>query len=307
MIKLAFVGDPHLDSTTPRSRIDDYRETSVGKLYKILDLCMNEGVTKVFFTGDMFHKFEKVDQPMSYMNTVIKALRNFKNNGIELYTVIGNHDLPHNSFLYFRNTPLYALIESGLINHLTTDIDTVEGVVVHGLDFTQINNIPQVSKNNTKNILVMHYATDNTIPGESIDRELLSDFDVVVTGHDHTYFGVDGVNPTMVRPGSMIRRNKDEVNRKIIIPIISVDNGIINIVEHELPIEPADKVFKNDVFYVRQDIETQQYGYDKVFTSEFFKSRVDGGLDEIIDNLPEQITEQSKDKIKRHLKSEGVL
>jgi DNA repair exonuclease SbcCD nuclease subunit len=93
MSRILFIGDPHLDSRTPLSRLDDYRVTTINKLDNLLTLAVRKKAKYVVMTGDMFHRS---DIPMSYLNEVLRMLKKFKAEGVEVYSLIGNHDLPHN-------------------------------------------------------------------------------------------------------------------------------------------------------------------------------------------------------------------
>ena len=48
-MKVIFVGDPHFDSVTPVSRLDDYRAVSLAKLNEILDIAIKNDVSQVIF------------------------------------------------------------------------------------------------------------------------------------------------------------------------------------------------------------------------------------------------------------------
>ena len=191
--RVIFVGDPHFDSRTPLSRADNHADTTINKLENLLQQAIEYYVGTIIFTGDFFNGN---DQTQIYLNRLIKTLNKFKDVGIDIYTIVGNHDLPHDKFEYFVNTPLYMLFTTGVIKHLDLlEIATSnKTVAIHGLDFTKRDNLQDLLDNIEHNykhnyhVLVMHYATNNTVPKDDIPMDNLHHFNMVVSGHDHTEY-----------------------------------------------------------------------------------------------------------------------
>ena len=89
--KLLVVGDCHIDSQTPSSRIDDFPQACLMKLQAIHDIAEQHKVTLVVFLGDMFHRKPGAPVSMSFMNDVQEVLGSFKDIGCFVYVVVGNH------------------------------------------------------------------------------------------------------------------------------------------------------------------------------------------------------------------------
>lgn len=245
-MSILLVGDLHLDSQSPISRIDNYRETTLNKLMGLYTLAVSNSASAVITAGDFFDKYYV---PISYLNEVMDILKKFKDSGITFYSLIGNHDLPHDNMKFFSTTPLSLLYKSELVHPLHPDKTTiVENTAVFGINFTEIDRVQEVSElansqRQLNKLLIMHYATDRTIPDESVERTQLSAFDFVLSGHDHTPYGLDGENPVMLRPGSLMRRTKDDYNiiRDSII-VYKLDGS--NVTELSLPnVQKADIIF----------------------------------------------------------------
>jgi len=304
-MKIAFVGDPHLDNQTPMSRSDDHRVVSIEKLNGLLGLCLKNKVSELIFTGDMFHRY---DVPTSYLIEVIVALTKFKDNGITVWSTIGNHDIPRDNMEYFHRTPLNLLFSAGVVHHLThLPIGNVE---IFGLDFTKtLNDLSEPLNDNSKKILVMHYATDATVAGNgSIDRKFLKDFDIVVSGHDHMYYPISGTNPIMLRPGSFVRRTKDAYNltRDIIVYMYDADTDIID--ELKLPnTKEAKLVFSSEVFNAQSIFNQPLIDFGEAF-SKLYEEQNMTSLYDIVEYLYEhsRITEYAEKEINKYLKSIGV-
>lgn len=303
-MKLLFFGDPHFDSQTPVSRIDDYREASLKKLKDILKLSVSNKVKHVITTGDFFDKYEV---SFSYLNDIVSILKKFEQHGVEVWSLIGNHDLPYNNMSYFKNTPLNLLFESGLVKHIDGP-NVIENVMVYGIDFTKADDIKTFKPgNDTTNILIMHYATENTVPGESIDIELLKPFDIVISGHDHMYYAPLNLNTgtTIFRPGSLLRRTKDEYNLTRDIKLVLFDLETKETEEISLPnVKPASEIFKNEVF-IESGINLYSNKYNDLFNQDYFEAEANN-IEEILKVLPATVLKESKEAVIKYLKMQGV-
>lgn len=306
-MKIAFIGDPHFDYSTPSSRLDDYKELTITKLHNLLNLAIENEVDKIFMTGDVFNK---VDQSLTYIHDLINALNKFKDNNIEIYAIWGNHDLRNNNLAISDKTPLSLLFKAGIMKYLPIEgIKLAYDTFIYGLDFTKIDEVDniKVAPENT-NILMMHYATDNTIPYESISREDLNKFDIVVSGHDHTYYEISGAKPIMLRPGSFTRRTRDVYNLQRDIIVYMFDCKTKDIQTHKLPgVRPAEEVFKHDVFLDKTDIYNfYSKSYDELFVEDFFTSESTDFKD-MVEELPATVFPESKKAIIEAAENQGII
>lgn len=85
--KFAFVGDMHLNSSTPKSRIDDYPQTMINKLDILRNAMIARGVKYVICGGDIFHKAK---QPSDFEYKVANEFLKFREAGIEVFSIFGN-------------------------------------------------------------------------------------------------------------------------------------------------------------------------------------------------------------------------
>lgn len=303
MSKIIFIGDPHFDDKTPLSRLDAYPETSLIKLNNVLQLAINKDVRDVIMLGDVFDKY---NVGFNYLNSLVDLLRKFADNNIRIHSIVGNHDLPYNNKKYFENTPLYTLFVSGVVSYLT-ELD-LGNTVIYGLDFGDaaviLDELKEkatiAGKEGKTTILSMHYALFNTIPGESLDINELRMFDIIAAGHDHKYYPIETVGNTQaLRPGSFIRRTKDDYNlvRDVIVYLVDTDNKQV-FEEKILSAKPANQVFKNEVFI---NISEKQNDFSKIFNQQFFEKSLIN-LDEMVEELPITITASTKNEIKQFIK-----
>lgn len=302
-MKILFVGDPHLDSRTPISRADDYAEASLNKLEKILAIAKTKQVDTVIFAGDMFDK-DRYDPPLSYMNKVLAVLGEYSRVGIRVYSVIGNHDLKHNKMEYFQNSPLNILFQADVVKHLVKEEQ--DNVALYGLDFTERDKIVDLVKDldpNKLNILTMHYATDNTIPYESIGRDELQGFHIVMSGHDHNYYphNTDSL-PIVLRPGSMIRRTKDKYNLERTPFVYYFDTETSELDMIPISDKRAENIFIAEVF--NPELGNMFGDINSLFNETYFKKEI-LSLEQLVEDLPISITQETRDKLREYFKSLG--
>lgn len=306
-MKIAFIGDPHFDYSTPISRLDNYKDVTLSKLNSILKVCLETKTTHFVMTGDIFNK---LDQSMTYMHDLISVFNEFKENGIIVYAIWGNHDLKNNNLNISDKTPLSLLFKTGVIQYLSIDgVDIGDTTKLYGLDFTKMDLVKDIKTNPDKlNLLTMHYATDNTVANESVKREDLTQFDIVVAGHDHMYYEPSGEKPVVLRPGSLVRRTKDAYNlvRKPIMYILDTETR--EVAEIEIPnVKEAKEVFKNEVFLGTEDLYNfYSKNYNNLFTDDFFSSETTdlGGL---IQELPDTVFKESKKAIIDEAIKAGII
>ena len=297
MPRFILVGDPHLDNRTPISRLDDYGELTIHKLNNLLKEALEQDITHIILSGDVFDKYQV---SFVYLNELIKVLNSFREKGITIYSVIGNHDLPYNSKRYFKQTPLSLLFEAGLIKHLVRE--EFDDVILYGIDFTEMDKIQEINeepKTEKKEILTMHYAVDNTIPYESIDGNNLTRFNVVLSGHDHNYYPAetkhseDGTITRILRPGSFTRRTKDAYNLTRPIVYYTYDSDT-DIVEYRTlrDVRPSKEVFKNEV--INSSVSSfDSSTFSQVFNEAYFKKEA-LAFEDLIKDLPIDITSETK-------------
>lgn len=123
------VGDNHLDSKTPVSRIDNYMETGLMELKETLDIAQAANVDYYILLGDVFNRIEVGGE---CRNRALETL--CSNNGMpwgfEKYVIVGNHDIAHN-FHNLDKSALQTLISAGALKCE----DEIPGLPVRFLHF----------------------------------------------------------------------------------------------------------------------------------------------------------------------------
>lgn len=249
--KLRFlnIGDPHFYHSAPACRIDDYPNTCLNKLNSIFDYCDEQEIDFIIINGDFFNK---VNIPFVYLNTIIEKISEFKkiykskyNRDYHIFTIIGNHDLPYENFNYLNRSPLYTLIQLGIIEHL--DLLEIKDnsnnfIYIKGFDYSIIpttlddyinKNINTFTSNNNFNssiyntskinrlnntVCVLHEFFDLTLQTDNLTKRQADElgYSLYLMGHDHLYYKPFVTKKyTVLRSGSLLRNSshKEQIER----------------------------------------------------------------------------------------------
>lgn len=255
------IGDVHLSGQRPSCRVDDYLSTCLNKIEFILDYAITNNINSVFFEGDFFHRVNETIPCLSrVINLILRKKTEFalKNKStLNLFTIVGNHDLPYENFKFIERSPLNLLFETGTLSPFKrVELKSKSNsVFINGFDYSC-----QIEDSKVPNeccIAHMFYNTNmpftdnkNRIDNLTKDDAKKLGYRVYFLGHDHVYYGINNeIDYFVVRGGSLMRNtsHKHQVNR---IPCF------------------YHVVFSNDNFEFKEvEVETALRG-DLVFTTE---------------------------------------
>ena len=214
MAKILFVGDVHLKGSTPISRKDNYSETILKKLEWVHSYADSIDCKDIIFLGDIF---DTVNTSLQYFSLCLSTFKKIADSGINLYTIVGNHDIKYDSIDTLPITPLGILIKSNIINMLE-DL-YIEDVYIKGVQYTE-HPSRNLSDKSYFSIMVAHRFYESAFNEEPISKHNLVDwcFDTYILGHDHRpYLTVEleeeGKHISLFRPGSLARNSSDQYNR----------------------------------------------------------------------------------------------
>lgn len=214
MSKIIFVGDVHLKGSTPISRKDNYSEVILRKLEWIKGYADSIDCKTVIFTGDIF---DTVNTSLQYFSLCLSTFKQISDSGINLYTIVGNHDIRYDSIDTLPVTPLGVLLKSEVIK-LLEDL-YIEDIYIKGVHYTEL---PSRNLSDTKyfSIMVAHRFYESGFNEEPISKHNLIDwcFDAYVLGHDHRPYVTVELEENnkcirLLRPGSLARNTSDQYNR----------------------------------------------------------------------------------------------
>lgn len=240
-LEFLVIGDIHFSIQTPNSRIDNYFKTCLSKLEFVLDYAISHNVCCVFFEGDFFNR---INEPIQCLSNII-ALINKKTNEfynvnktkLNLFSIVGNHDLPYENFKFIERSPLYLLFETGVLNHFKSVklFNENNYIVINGFDYSE--NITKASTKNSCCIAHCFYGTDCSVAltnNSYCDRITYEEsqeleYSVYFLGHDHVYYGITKNNNVyVVRSGSLLRNSSHshQTNRIPCFYHVKFDNNI---------------------------------------------------------------------------------
>jgi len=189
-------GDLHIREDQPICRTDDYWAAQWKKMDFIAELQYKYNC-KVLCSGDMFEYWKP--SPFLLSHTIAHLPDQF-------YTVYGNHDLPQHNLELAEKSGVYTLAQAGKLTILPQ---------CHWGKF------PDDSLNNREKILVWHVSTyqsgHSPYPGCTWDDSMrllrkYSQYDLIITGHNHMTFTAERNGKLLINPGSMTRHKADQMN-----------------------------------------------------------------------------------------------
>lgn len=204
--KVAVVGDVHLQSTTPRSRRDNYFMSTITELDKIFSV--ND---IMLFLGDVF------DTPIlsgKHLYQFINLIKYYTKLGKKFYTIVGNHDLYSYNIDSIPKTSLGLMFITGLIKNLKRI--KIHDVLVDGMYFyPKVKPNPRLDYDKTSILLGHYFYEFNLDPEYSLTEDMIKDmnYDYVLLGHDHKPYPEKKIGKTkLLRGGSIARNSADSFN-----------------------------------------------------------------------------------------------
>lgn len=229
--KFVFVGDMHLNASTPKSRIDDYPSTMMDKLELLRNYLIVANVKYMICAGDVFHKAK---QPSDFEYRVAQEFLRFKESGIRVFSIFGNHDQQWDRLDTYDKTSLGLMFLTGVIEPFSRiTFNGSRKVNIYGCHFP--NDIPDIADFDSYNIVVAHKFYDYNLDKDSLYQEDLekNSFSMYCLGHDHVPYETKAIQTKsgvirVVRPGSFSRGTAHSYNnsRMVYVDLISVGSKV---------------------------------------------------------------------------------
>lgn len=210
---LILTGDWHIRDDTPVARTDNFWQTQI-ELLKWLKWLQKEKQCPIIHSGDLFDHWKPSPMLLAMLLEHIPD---------QFYTIYGNHDLPqHNTDLAYK-CGINVLEKAGKLKVLSG---------------THWGKKPKKAtlKVGRKQILVYHVMTflgECPWPGctdLSAKRLIkrLTDYSLVLTGHNHKTFQVQFKDTILYNPGSIMRQTADQIDFK---PSVGLYNATESTIE----------------------------------------------------------------------------
>lgn len=240
---ICFVGDLHLKCKSPISRRDDYPAVILSKLESLINTAKSFNCDKIMLLGDVFDSHITT---LPYLAKVINTFRKISDSGIDVYTIVGNHDIKNNRMDSLDSSALGILISTGYLKLAPRNLT---------IDDTSFNcfHYPEELTNNNEScysVCVAHRYYEFGLSWDSLTSEDLKslNYDAMILGHYHVPCDTLSIEDTLLyRPGSLSRSTSEPYN-KLRTPRVLMFNCLNHkTVYVDIPCERADKIFTNIV------------------------------------------------------------
>jgi len=206
------MGDVHLREDVPVCRTDDFLQVQLEKLYFINTL-QKKHRCPILCSGDLF---DKAKPSLEFASSISKNIPD------NFHTVYGNHDLPNHSLQEQAKCGVYNLWVNDRLQVLT------------GTHFNQTPTTHSFEIEGRK-ILVWHvmtYKSELPYPGctDMKARSILHkypEYDLILTGDNHTPFTQTYQGRLLVNPGSMMRQTADQIDYKPAVWLYYADTNTV--------------------------------------------------------------------------------
>lgn len=263
-MKILHITDSHGTVKGPESRKDIYYITFLRKLYELGYVVKKEKIDMVIHTGDLFHTARVSDKFAGQVSEMIKSWQ------VPVYVVPGNHDIEGYTTDTIDQTKLGLLAKAGVIQLLDRDNPITITANQDGEEYTVAISgqeyYAHIDEGNMQdfemqqdeadfNILAIHGYIADTAQHPNIKctmvGDIVTDADVILTGHYHRQFEWNGPDVDIYNPGSMMRVEQTDYNKTHmpqygILDVHLVPSGAVgyNYTFHEFKIaQPSTIVF----------------------------------------------------------------
>lgn len=236
MIKLLYSGDKHIRGTNPRNRLDDYKEALKRKFMELFKIAEQMQVDAIIDPGDLF------DSPQVSTGVLLEFADVLEKCPVPYYTTAGNHDIyGYNLSTYWRtslalmerlvpqlkviNDPnTWELIERDGVRAALTFTPYSGDIDRKGYGYSPTQPHPRAYKIHTAHGMLL----DHTPPFDrfTLVQEVETTADLVLTGHDHTGYGIwkrdDGKVFANIGSFTRLAASQAEITRDIQALLITV-------------------------------------------------------------------------------------
>jgi exonuclease SbcC len=297
-MKILHITDSHGTVKSPEGRTDIYYLSFLKKMYELKYVIKQNDIKLILHTGDLFHSSRVSDRFAGQLAEIIKSY------GVPMYVVPGNHDIDGYTIDTLDQTKLGLLYKTGVVKELDRNKSSIhitskkENITINisgqeyykDIDTGNMQDFEmQCTKSADFNILCIHGYLCNSPQHPNIRHTLCSnivtDADVILSGHLHEAFEYKGSDFSVYNPGSMMRVeqtafNKNHLPQYGILDITRDKNNNVvhSYTTHSFKIaEPSDKVF---------DYNATKQKKQSIITLENFKNSIKNASTNINHNIP---------------------
>jgi exonuclease SbcC len=305
-MKILHITDSHGTVKSPESRTDVYYLSFLKKMYELKYVIQQHDIKLIIHTGDLFHSARVSDKFTGQLAEIIKSY------GIPMYVVPGNHDIEGYTINTLDQTKLGLLYKTGVVKELDRGKNPIQlkhqkenlNISIVGQeyykdidtgnmsDFEMRNNNP----NANFNILAIHGYLCNSPQHPDIKctqcKDVVTDADVILSGHFHESFEYHGADFSVYNPGSMMRVEQTAYNKTHLpqygILEITNNNGIVQhtYTMHPFKVaEPSEKVFDYTLKNQKKKTLITLENFKNSIANTNFNSNLNTSIENIINNV----------------------
>ena len=243
MSSIIFVGDLHLKGSSPISRVDDYPTVILNKLESLINTAKSFSCDKIMLLGDVFDSHITT---LPYLAKVINTFRKISDAGIDVYTIVGNHDIKNNRMDSLDSSALGILISTGYLKLAPRNL------IIDDTSFSCFHYPEELTNNNEScySVCVAHRYYEFGLSWDSLTSEDLKslNYDAMILGHYHVPCDTLSIEDTLLYRAGSLSRSTCEPYNKLRTPRVLVFNCLNHkTVYVDIPCERADKIFTNVV------------------------------------------------------------
>ncbi len=223
--RILVVGDNHLDSKTPASRLDNYMESGLMELKETLRIAKATKCDDYVLLGDLFNR---IDVGGECRNRAIEILASDDGEPwpFEKYLTIGNHDIAHDPDK-MEKSAAQSLVSAGILKCA----DTIPGMMrfMHFTPYLDQSLRDGVLKEYDEKIIFLHASiTEKPL---MFDHVLFSELEVnprtklLFSGHIHRRMQAEKPGVKFFNPGSLGRPeiSSDYEKNKVSVLLVEYD------------------------------------------------------------------------------------
>jgi len=319
-VTLVYRSDLHLADQPPRSRIDDWAETLLGKVQQVGRIATSIKADGCLDGGDMFHVKTPSRNSHSLTQRVIAAHEAYP---CDLFGVVGNHDVKYQKAEFLPESPLGVLSASGLIHLLDGESDVlfkskgvsvrVVGIPYHGSKY-DMERFSTIQKGEEDWLVAVCHCLASKKGGSMFEGEDILKYDDLVGldpdvwcfGHWHKDQGIEEIQGKhFVNVGSLSRGSlaEDELKRNPACAVLKFSKESIEINKVPLSVKPVSEVFDLEK---RKKEETNSVTVEKFIASleDSLVSRAEGSVLDQIRAL--SVSEDIKERMVAYVEQAGA-
>jgi len=248
---LLLTGDWHLRTKAPANRLGNFYEDQMNKLEWILNTAEQNQCQYILQPGDLGH----TPNWSNYLaQEVIHLLKSY---GIKVLTIPGQHDMKYHALSSMERTSMSVLDAAGVIWVLNSVMSYSEDedleFAVYGVGFGGKIEEPEIPSIDCLNILVIHKMilrshTDKiwrsqeeyAVPSGFLAKH--KDYDLIVSGDNHTGFIVEHDERLIVNCGCLMRDVASEgmFEHKPFVVVYDTNDGSYE--QIFVPCKPAEEI-----------------------------------------------------------------